>query len=262
MDRFTRTREHYLRGAPRKESSKPRAALGPSPPADLTFDFNFGESKLDLTLALGGPANHNAPLSAPQARDPISDQIGIAISDDTDSHQRGRLRISKPCTITIQNHKEQGLTLNQDITALPSIPGELRIKFNAPDDVGSKKPSCSIYSREGRRQARGEIFPPGQPAGGSAAADEVTRTSKVASASTAAKNLEETNSTSEPKRSVNLERELSAFTKVPTDTSPSPQSQTTLSDQRLSKNKTKRSSTTRRFLSIFKRHRKRKSNNL
>ena len=248
MDRFTRTREHYLRGVPRNDSQQPRATLKPAPAADLNFDFDFGNSKLDLNLTADGSTNHNPPRSPAQASDPISDQIGIAISDDSDFPQRGRSRLRKPCITTAQSHKEQGLKPNQDITALPSIPSEGHIRFNARNDNDSKKPSCSIYSREGRQQVRSETNPPRQVGANGAAIENATDPSEVSSDSMAEKNFQEANGTSEPERLVTVERERSAFTKDQTDTSPLRPSQTSSTVQPINKDKTKRPSGLRKIL--------------
>ena len=256
MDRFTRTREHYLKGGPQKESLIPRSALGPSPTADLSFDFQFGESRLDLTLAVGGSTTQDLPRSAAQVGDSVKNQIGIAISEDIEFPQRGRLRISKPCTITIQNHKEQGLDVNQDVTALPPIPSEVHIRFNARNNTDSNKPSCSIYSREDLRKVRSEITQPGQMAGNDARIDTSADPSKISGAPTAVVKSPETNSAGELSKSPTIERELCIFTKDQTYTSPSRYPQTTPSSQRNDKNKTKRPSAFRKIFTPFKRAQK------
>lgn len=94
MDRFTRTREYYLRGS-RNEDGEHREPTGaPAPPAVARgFDFDFAESKLDLSLGIGLGSTGTPPHPRLEV---LAGQIGIAISDDVENSQRARLRKRQP----------------------------------------------------------------------------------------------------------------------------------------------------------------------
>ncbi|KIW63927.1 hypothetical protein PV04_08891 [Phialophora macrospora] len=185
MDRFTRTREHYLRGQAQTELRKVDQAPAPSLVAsaskgDVAFDFGFTASDIDLTLGVGSSSSSRlSPPSTAQGGDFRSDQIGIAISDNSKTPQHGHLRVPTPCHVTIRKPNQRGADQDEGIAPVPPIPDNMHIRFTTRDVMKSKRPACSIYSKEWRRRVRKTVTPPEQTACGESAEDSDVKFNNV-----------------------------------------------------------------------------------
>jgi hypothetical protein len=176
MDRFTRTREYYLRGQAQAELRK--AEQAPAPPAvasasegDLAFDFDFTSSNIDLTLGMDNSSSGLCPPSTAQAGDLQNDQIGIAISGYSKGPQHGRLKVRTPCTVSIREPNERGANQDEVDASVPPIPDDVHIRFTTRDEMKSQRPACSIYSKEWRRRVRETVTPPEQTGRGGSTDD-------------------------------------------------------------------------------------------
>ncbi|KIW34174.1 uncharacterized protein PV07_00969 [Cladophialophora immunda] len=151
MDRFTRTREHYQRGLHRSRQQE----TPPTPPAaDLVFDFDFKDSKLDLNFDIGHPVVQNDLMVRHQI-DP-SENIGVALSDGP-FQQRGRL--GGPVTMEDEHSCLQ--QQNECLSSVPKVPSEPCLRFSTQCEKPSRNlPPCSIYSREWRERVRRTTTPP------------------------------------------------------------------------------------------------------
>ena len=163
MDRFARTREHYMRCAPRREpqTEEPLPAA-PSEPANIPFDFDFSKPKLDLGVGASTPPREEQSQEITRHEQSVSDQIGIAISSNLRSVSRDRSPIKTFCTSAMAEQAKSSTVPNDNITPVPFIPKDMHTRFSSPTNTDSKKPSCSIYSKDCRRRARQAITPPGR----------------------------------------------------------------------------------------------------
>ncbi|KAH0834334.1 hypothetical protein FOPE_03620 [Fonsecaea pedrosoi] len=148
MDRFTRTREHYLRGTHRDCPSETPSA--PSV-ADLAFDFDFLDSKLDLSFDVGSPVVRDDSKTSSLSPSDTNEGIGMALSDGLPYQRREHL----DHLATREDGHNCGQRQNECISSGPIDPNETRIKFSGRCERPAKNlPPCSIYSREWRKRVR------------------------------------------------------------------------------------------------------------
>ncbi|KIW98008.1 uncharacterized protein Z519_01592 [Cladophialophora bantiana CBS 173.52] len=160
MDRFTRTKEHYLRGRYRRESRQPETPAAP-PAADLTFDFDSKDSTLDLSFDIEKPFVKDEFTTKTTNQIEPSDDIGVALSDGPSCKERAQLKCSR-----IKEEQNQCVPQpNEWISPVPEVPSEIHVRFSVRGEQPSRNlPPCSIYSREWRQRVRRIIAPPEQTA--------------------------------------------------------------------------------------------------
>ncbi|EXJ75176.1 uncharacterized protein A1O5_01872 [Cladophialophora psammophila CBS 110553] len=168
MDRFTRTRDHYLCGGYRRESRQPETPAA-APAADLTFDFDFKDSTLNLSFDIEKPFVKDEFTTKTTNQIDPSDDIGVALSDGPYCKERGQLKYSR-----IKKEQNQELQQNGWISPVSEIPSEIHVRFSVRGEQPSRNlPPCSIYSREWRQRVRQMIAPPEQTAEHISAEDAV-----------------------------------------------------------------------------------------
>ncbi|KIW82080.1 hypothetical protein Z517_05107 [Fonsecaea pedrosoi CBS 271.37] len=154
MDRFTRTREHYLRGTHRDCPSET-----PSTPsvADLAFDFDFRDSKLDLSFDVGSPVARDDSKTSSLTPSDTNEGIGMALSDGLPYQRREHL----DHLATREDGHNCGRRQNECSSSGPIDPSETHIKFSGRCERPARNlPPCSIYSREWRKRVRLTAAPP------------------------------------------------------------------------------------------------------
>ncbi|OAP64810.1 hypothetical protein AYL99_00782 [Fonsecaea erecta] len=153
MDRFTRTKEYYLQGRHRcRQPETPPTSQS----ADFVFDFDFKDSKLDLSFDVGNSVDQSDRTVRHQI-DP-SESIGVALSDGP-YQQHGGLN----CSPAIEDRRHCQKHRNEPISSIPDIPTETHIKFSSRcEQPSTNLPLCSIYSKAWRERVRRTITPPQQ----------------------------------------------------------------------------------------------------
>ncbi|OAL40280.1 shugoshin family protein [Fonsecaea nubica] len=148
MDRFSRTREYYLRGTHRDCPSETPSA---PPVADLAFDFDFMDSKLDLSFDVGSPVAWDDSKTSSLTPSDTNEGVGMALSDGLPYQRREHL----DHLATREDGHNCGQRQNECISSGPIYPSETHIKFSGRCERPAKNlPPCSIYSREWRQRVR------------------------------------------------------------------------------------------------------------
>ncbi|OCT44635.1 hypothetical protein CLCR_06223 [Cladophialophora carrionii] len=259
MDRFTRIRDHYLKGQARTDAQK--AEQSPATPgatpgsaAYLAFDFDFTAFNIDLTLGVGSSSSKFSSASTAQPGDLHNGQIGIAMSDYGQPAQRGRSRVPTFSTISIHKPNEPTAYHEEVLAPVPSVPDEMRIRFTTRDEEESMRPSCSIYSKEWRQRVRKIITPAEQTAcGGPAEVTSVGSDTKIGDMAAVATSQYADGLVGSGESS-SVEDQACAVTGRQTPGTASGAFQTSSPDQDIhqEKNKRKRSRTIRKIVSAFK----------